>query len=75
MLWKKVRTTVNLPLKIDVTAVDKTERTLIHNTIKVAFSGITGSTIDQDGKKFIKCSKQKKNGKQEKNNPFKMQIL
>lgn len=49
-----------IQLQIDVTEMDKTERTQIHHTIKEIFHTVTSATVDDKDRKFIKCSKQSK---------------
>lgn len=46
--------------QIDVTAMEKPERTQIHQMLKEVFKTIGSSTTDQDDKKFIKFFKQSK---------------
>lgn len=44
--------------------MEKGDRTQIHNMIKEIFNTIASTTIDQDGKKLIKCTKRNKKSKQ-----------
>lgn len=48
--------------QIDVTAMEKPERTKIHQMIKECFKSVSSTTVEIDGKKFIKCLKQTKKG-------------
>lgn len=43
--------------QIDVTSMEKAERTQIHQTIKEIFSKIASNTVGEGDKKFIKCFK------------------
>lgn len=40
--------------------MEKNKRTQIHHTIKEVFHTIASATVDENDKKFIKCSKQNK---------------
>lgn len=42
--------------------MEKPERTKIHRMIKECYKAISSTTVDIDGKKYIKCLKQSKKG-------------
>lgn len=55
--------------------MEKAERTKIHQMIQECFKSISSTTIEQDGKKFIKCSKQNRKSMFESNDLFDYFVL